>query len=387
MDDQTREKQWAEGSLQRLPTGLLILGGAILALAALAVLRTWLESRVAPPEKQLPLVSVLVPGAQDVIDVVTFAGAINARDEIPISVEGEGGRIAAVLVEVGDLVRLGQTLARLDNSILAPQVGSLEAGLDEARANAEIAEADLKRAQAVSASGALSAQDLERRRSAVISARAKVKVAAAQVAEARARLRRIDIRAPADGLVLTRSAEVGQTATAGSEPLFRMSRGGEIEMRGRVAEQDLTRLVVGQTARVTVTGVAEPFIGRVRLLGAVIDPQTRLGSIRIELQRSPNLRPGAFARGAVEVARAVRPVIPQTAVLADTQGTYVLVVGADSRVARRNVRVGGTRTDGLVIATGLDGREQVVSTAAAFLREGESVRVLKSVGAAAESAS
>ena len=63
-----------------------------------------------------------------------------------------------------------------------------------------------------------------------------------------------------------------------------------------------------------------------RLLGAVIDPQTRLGDIRIALASDPALRPGAFVRGEVIVDRAQRPVLPQTAVLSDAHGTYVFVL-------------------------------------------------------------
>jgi RND family efflux transporter MFP subunit len=200
-----------------------------------------------------------------------------------------------------------------------------------------------------------------------------VKVAAAQLEEARARLRRTEIRAPQAGLVLTRSVEVGQTATGGGEPLFRLGRGGQIEMRGQVAEQDLPRLAPGQPVEVRVTGIEQPFPGKVRLLGAVIDPQTRLGSVRVDLEPHPNLRPGAFARAAVQVGFGQRPILPQSAVLSDADGTYVIIAKADDSVARRTVRVSGSQREGLVIAAGLDGTERVVLTAGPFLRIGEKI--------------
>lgn len=327
------------------------------------------------PAAQAPLVTVVVPGLSDVTDTVTFTGTINARDEMPISLEGDSSRISAVLVEVGDRVRKGQVLARLNPSVIAPQVASLSAALEAARTSAELAAADYRRAQGVAASGALSTEEIERRRSAANNAQANVKVAAAQLAEVRARFGRTEIRAPADGVVLTRSAEVGQTATLGGEPLFRLGRGGEIEMRGLVAEQDLPKLAVDQPAKVRVTGAAQPYDGKVRLLGAVIDAQNRMGSIKIALPADRNLRPGAFARGEVTVGQAKRPVLPQTAVLTDLKGNYVLVVGADSVVKRRDIKVAGTRNAGVVVESGLSGNEQVVATAAAFLREGEKVRI------------
>jgi RND family efflux transporter MFP subunit len=178
-----------------------------------------------------------------------------------------------------------------------------------------------------------------------------------------------------DGEVLTRKAEIGQIASPGAEALFRIASGGELEMRGQVAEQDLPALKMGQSAQVKLVGLAQPFEGRVRLLGAVIDPQTRLGEIRIALSADPALRPGAFARGSVQVGEAERPVLPQTAVLADTKGSFVYLVDEHGQVQRRAVHVGGTLDSGLIIDSGLVGTERVVRTAAGFLREGEKVNV------------
>jgi RND family efflux transporter MFP subunit len=360
-------------SIRRPPNGLLFAAGLLVLLIVVALVRTLGSS--GPPREPSgpPLVTVVQPTLVDVADVVTFTGAIAARDEMPITVEGEGGRVSAVLVEIGDRVRAGQLLARLDTSVLQPQVGSLAASLEEARANAELAQADYRRAAAVASSGALSAQEIERRRSVAIGAEAKVKVAAAQLEEARARLRRTEIRAPQAGLVLTRSVEVGQTASGGGEPLFRLGRGGQVEMRGQVAEQDLPRLAPGQPVEVRVTGIEQPFIGKLRLIGAVIDPQTRLGSVWVDLEPHPNLRPGAFARAAVQVGFGRRPILPQSAVLSDAEGTYVIVAQPDDTVARRPVRVSGSQREGLVIASGLEGSERVVLTAGPFLRLGEKI--------------
>mgnify|MGYP000597032441 CR=1 FL=1 len=351
-------------------------GLVVLAISIWGVYRSVAASAPDEREPSLPLVSIVVPGLQAISDVVSFTGTIRARDELPITVEGEGGRVAAVLVEAGDRVQRGQLLARLTTTVAQPQVESLAAGLEQARADAELAAAEYARARAVADSGALSAQEIERRRSAQLSAAARVKVASAQLNEARARLSRTDIRAPAAGLVLTRAAEVGQTATVGGEPLFRLSRGGEIEMLGSVAEQDLPRLVVGQPASVRITGVETAFVGKVRLLGPVIDPQSRLGSVHISLPSDSRLRPGAFARGEAEVGVAQRALLPQTAIMADGDGTYVLIVDAEDRVQRRAVRVAATRDAGVVVEQGLDGTERVVTTAGAFLRAGEKIAVL-----------
>jgi HlyD family secretion protein len=356
--------------------GLWVLAVAVVAIVALVVARLTqvvTAKDVNANKPAVPTVTVTSVSLSKVPTTVSIIGTIAARYDVPIGVEGDAGRVAAIYVEAGDRVKRGQVLARLNISILQPQVGSLAAALEQSRAEAELAEAEYRRAQAVGASGALSAEETERRRSTAVTAAAKVKVAAAQLAEAQARLDRADVRAPADGTILTRNVELGQTASAGGEALFRLSQGGEIELRGQVAEQDLPLLKLGQLVTVRLTGISQVFPGHVRLLGAVIDPQTRLGTVRISLTPDPNLRPGAFARADVTVSNAERAVLPQTAVLTDDKGSYVLIVDDQNKIQRRAVRVSGIVSNGVTIAEGVSGNEQVVATAGAFLQVGEIV--------------
>lgn len=336
-------------------------------------------------QQAVPLVSVTSPGVTSVTSTVTFTGTIAARYDMPIGIEGDAGRIVGVYVEAGDHVKRGQLLAKIDESVWQPQVNRLAASLEQAKAQAALSAAEYRRAAAVASAGALSAEEIEKRRALSLTDAANVKVAAAMLAESEARFNRTRVIAPADGVVLTRKAEVGQTASPGGEALFRLANGGEIEMRGQVAEQDMAVLTVGQPADVRLVGSAQPFEGHVRLLGAVIDPVTRLGDIRIALKPSPALRPGAFARGSVVVSKAERPILPQTAVLSDIKGPYVYVVGADNRVERRDVQVGGTITAGIIITKGINGDERIVTTAAGFLRQGEKVNVAPSPVAVATS--
>jgi RND family efflux transporter MFP subunit len=361
----------------------VIIGAVVVFVAVLAWRLTHAFGvKEATPKIPVPTVSVTQAGLSSVPTTVSIIGNIAARYDMPIGVEGDAGRVAAIYVEAGDHVKRGQVLARLNVSVLQPQVANLEAALEQARAEADLADAEYRRAQAVGASGALSAEETQRRRSAGVTAAAKVKVAAAQLAEAQARLARAEVRAPADGIILTRNVEVGQTATPGGDALFRLSEGGEIELRGQVAEQDLPLLKVGQAVNVRLTGTSHVYPGQVRLLPAVIDPQTRMGMARVSLTPDPNLRPGAFARAEVTVSNAERSVLPQTAVLNDDKGSYVLIVNEQDKVERRAVRVSGMVPGGVTIAEGISGKDQVVATAGAFLQEGEQVKpVLKALGA------
>jgi RND family efflux transporter MFP subunit len=321
-----------------------------------------------------PLVTVVVPTLGNVTTSVSVTGQIAAQNDIPIGVEGDGGRISEVLVEPGDRVRQGQVLARLNPITAQSQLESAQASLDELRATAAAAQAEWARAER--ARDSFSVEEAERRRTAAVTAQAKVKVAEAQLADARNRWSHTTVVAPSDGIVLTRSAEVGQVAVPGSTALFRLAHKGQIEMRGQVAEQDMPRLRVGQSAQLRLDGVVQSFTGKVWQIGAIIDPLTRQGTVRIAVPAADqNLRPGAFARADIQVGATVGVILPQTAVLNDDQGSYTLIVGADNKVERRAVTLAAAHAEGLLVTGGLSGTERVVAIAGAFLRPGEQVVV------------
>jgi RND family efflux transporter MFP subunit len=364
-----------------------LLGAAAITVAVAVGAAIWMSRASAPKaiapladRTSVPLVSVMTPGVQPVATQVTFTGTIEARHQLPIGNSGDTGRIVAVYVQVGDHVRRGQMLAKLDDSVLAPQVLQLSAALDQARAQAALSAAEYRRGAEIGPSGGLSAQDIEKLHAASIMDAANVKVVAAQASVMRAKLALTRIVAPVDGTVLTRGAEVGQIAGSGGPALFQLEDSGQVEMIGQVAEQDMAGLEVGQSAAVYLVGNAQPFVGRIWLLGAVIDPQTRLGEVRIELRPNPALRPGAFARSMVTLNQAQRPILPETAVMADNAGSYVYVVGHDGVVERRPVHVGSVVPTGVVIAQGLSGHERVIAMDGGFLHSGEKVSIA-SVGA------
>ncbi|MDT7934162.1 MAG: efflux RND transporter periplasmic adaptor subunit [Sphingomonadaceae bacterium] len=320
-----------------------------------------------------PRVTVTVPRVQTVEATVRATGSIAARRTSPIGATGEGGLVLAVLAKEGDFVRRGQTLVRVDHSVQEQQLQQWAASIRQAEADARLAQAELDRAMQLVSRGFISKADIDRRTAARDGADARVAVAKAQLAEGRARLARLDIRAPEDGLILTRAVEPGQVIAGGGQALFTMAQGGAMEMRAAVAEQDLAAVAVGSIADVQPVGAAAPVRGRVWLKDPIIDPSSRQGIARIALPASRELRPGAFARATISGGTAQRPVLPQSSVLSDPKGSYVMVVDAANRVERRPVTVGQVTADGLVIESGLSGTERVVMSAGAFLNQGETV--------------
>lgn len=323
---------------------------------------------------QLPSVTVVVPGRKTVDRTLSATGTLAARREMPVGVAGEGGMITRVLVEPGQWVNSGQVLATVDRSVQTQTAQSLAAQVAVARSDQTLAQAELDRAKQLVDRGFISKADLQRRTATRDAAAARVQVAAASLREANARNGRLDIRAPAAGLVLTRQAEPGQIVSSGSGVLFRMAQGGQIEMRAQLAESDLASLRPGARAEVTPVGSDRTFTGEVWQVSPVIDPQTRQGIARIALRYDPALRPGGFAAATIVGGAAVAPLLPDSALQSDEKGSFVYIIGQDDKVERRNIKIGQVSDAGVTVISGLDGTERVVRSAGGFLAPGQKVK-------------
>jgi RND family efflux transporter MFP subunit len=331
----------------------------------------------AADEGQNPVVTVVSPGTQTVAGEINATGTIAARRELPVGVVGEGGRVVSVPVDAGDWVRAGQVLVVIDRSVQAQQVQSLSASANVARADAKLAQANLDRALQLVERGFVSKADVDRLTATRDAANARVEVAEAQTRELQARNARLNVVAPAAGLVLERNVEPGQTASPASGPLFRIARGGEMELRAQVNEAQLASLAVGTVAKVVPVGSAKEFSGQVWQVSPTIDPQSRQGTARIALSYASELRPGGFANALINSGTLVAPMLPESAVLSDDAGSFVYIVNDEGKAERRSVETGMVTADGMVINSGLDGSEQVVLRAGGFLTEGESITARK----------
>ncbi len=347
----------------------------LLAIAAWAMFgRKKADPAAGTKTEQMPSVTVVVPGRKTVDRTLSATGTLAARREMPVGVAGEGGMITRVLVEPGQWVNAGQVLATVDRSVQTQTAQSLAAQVAVARSDQSIAQAELDRAQQLVDRGFISKADLQRKAATRDAAAARVQVAAASLREANARTGRLDIRAPAAGLVLTRGAEPGQIVSSGSGVLFRMAQGGQIEMRAQLSEADLASLHTGARAQVTPVGSDRTFAGEVWQVSPIIDPQTRQGIARVALRYDPALRPGGFASATIVGGAAVAPLLPDSALQSDEKGSFVYIIDKDDKVARRNIRIGQVSDAGVTVLSGLDGTERVVRSAGGFLAPGQKVK-------------
>ena len=359
---------------------LIIVAVTVLALAALGLVL--MATRGTKPGAgaaaghtagQIPAVTVVVPGRSQVGRTIVASGPLGARRDEPIGIAGQGGRVVRVLVDAGSWVHAGQVLAVVDRSVQTEQAAQLAAQIEAARANAALAQADYDRAVSLQSRGFVSKAEIDAKRAARDAANAQVRVAQAQLGATRAQIGQLNVVAPTDGLILDRNVELGQIVSPGSTALFRLAEGGRMEMQAQLSQQDLMAVHVGMGATVTPVGSDRSFAGTVWQVAPVIDPQSRLGLVRIALPYDPAIRPGGFAQARISGGETTAPLLPQSAVLSDDKGNYVYIINGKNEVERRNIKIGTVNDSGATIVEGLSGNESIVLSAGPFLNPGQKV--------------
>lgn len=288
------------------------------------------------------------------------AGAIRASGTVGYKREPQlaftaPGVIANIAVDAGDIVRRGQPLATLRRT----SVGS---NADEAALASANAERDLQRTQTLFERGFVSQARLDD----------------ARLAAERARASSV-LTAPANGVILRRSAEVSQTVATGAPIFVFGDTASGFVVRAPVASAQAARIQVGDAAIVRIAG-ADAHSARVTRVGAKGNEGTGAFEVEIEVANANNLRSGTVAE--VEIAAsataAVAPaiVVPTLSLLdARADQGIVFVVDAEGVARRRAVRTAGVTQEGVLVVDGLNAGDRVIAAGAAYVRDGESVRI------------
>ncbi|HEU0199515.1 MAG TPA: efflux RND transporter periplasmic adaptor subunit [Burkholderiaceae bacterium] len=338
----------------------------------------------APPAAKPALSVVLTtPQPADWPRTLVANGNVVAWQEAIIGAEISGYRLTEVLVNVGDVVKKGQLLARISSDTVAAELTQSRAAVTEAEAMAGEARANAERARQLRPTGMMSGQQINQYLTAEQTALARVNAAKAKVQADELRLSQTRILAQDDGVISARTATVGSLAQPGQE-LFRLIRGGRLEWRAEVTAAELGKIKPGMTAFVFGTDNAR-VTGKVRMVGPVVDPQTRNAVVYVDLPVSKTgtpLRAGMFARGDFELGNGNALTLPQSAVLLRDGFAYVFKAEAQdgsatqARVTQNKVNVGRRVGDRIEITGGVDADTRVVASGAGFLADGDVVRVV-----------
>lgn len=366
---------------------------AVFSLAFFVSTVTRAATQAAPAANRPALVvNTVRPQKTDIADTLSANGSINAWQEAAIGAEVNGLRIAEVRVDVGASVKRGQVLAVFATETVRADLANVEAALAEARAGlaesqAALAEAQANadRAKAVEPSGALSAQQIaqyltaaQTARARVQSAQARVQSAQAQVQSQQLRLKMTQVLAPDDGIISQRLATVGAVVPTGQE-LFRLVRKGRLEWRAEVTATELARVRPNQPVKV-FPAAGGGINGTVRMVGPVVDAQTRNALVYVDLPAGSTARAGMFARGDFQLGSSSALTVPQQAVVVRDGFAYVYRVAGD-RVSQQKVVLGRRVGDRIEVREGLTADAVLVAAGAGFLNDGDLVQVVPAAAA------
>lgn len=332
---------------------------------------------------------------------IPISGTLVAKELVEINPRISGFAIETILVEIGDKVRAGDVLLKLDRQLLQAEllqaqadVIRAEASLRQAQSQIDVAQASLvqadaalKRNQKLKASGNVATSTIEDSKANSDSARASYQsvvdglvVATSQLTLskikldlAKLNLSYADIETPVDGVIVARSATLGAIASAGNLPLFSIVENGEIELEAEVVETALVDVQPGNMAEITLSGIGEK-TGKVRLISPSVDPESRLGLIRISLARDPAIRTGIFAKGWVITAVRESVLIPFSSILSTQDGSFAMVV-KDNTVEKRAIIAGVLYGNSREVLEGIKEGEQVLIRPGNFYRGGDKVRI------------
>lgn len=362
----------------------VLLGAALTLVAALASFAC--AEPEPPPEPEPRLVRSLVVEPRGEARLRTFSGVARADVESRLSFR-VAGTVEEVRVEVGDRVRRGQLLARLDPIDYELQVEQAEAAVAQTVAGERRAAADYDRVRGLYENNNASKSDLDAARAAAESAKAQREAAEKQLEQARQRVAYTRLGSPAAGAIASVEVEVNESVQAG-HPIMLLSAGGETEVEVAVPEALISRIERGQPVTVTFDALpGRSFPAKVTEVGvaAVGTATTFPVTVRLDgadIEEGGEVRSGMTAEVAFRFAGGEgRILVPPVSVGEDRQGRFVFVVesgtGSEARavVHRRAVEVGELTSDGLEITSGLEPGERIATAGVRRLEEGLEVRI------------
>lgn len=373
---------------------------AVVALAVVAIVGTRLfnenktndQGGVVKPIESIK-VSVVKPTVMQFEDIVTFVGGVEPKEAaIVASKVTSNVTVLDVFVDIGDQVKQGQPLARLDDSLTRRQieearaaVAAAKASISQARSQLQTTEKDYVRYKNLYQEQVISRQQLDQIEGQYEVDKAKLDQSQRQLEQAEAQLRQLqvmmsyhDIVSPVNGVIAERNIDPGDTVGAGTS-CFVVSRQETVKIKGTITESDYPKVRLGQLAHVTIDafpGVS--FEGSVSRLSPTLDASTRTANLEVWIPSKGILKPGMFARVEVVVGKHDGIALPKEAVkqLAGTGEWYCFIVGPDKKAKQIFVKR-GIETGNLVeIIEGVSAEDRVISPVVRALGEGVPVEVV-----------
>lgn len=346
-----------------------------------------------PATEQRGAITTTILALQSEPDQLQFPGKIVLPDNESWHVGVlSTGRIERVYANLGDYVHKGQVLARMHSHDVHDAKATYAMGVAEKgrlQAAAALAQINFDRMQRLFALRAASLEQVEQSRQELVNAKTALENGQIDVMRSKTHLEEnlgipadlpadanpataelIPIIAPASGYVLQKSATPGTTVGPATD-IFVLGNTSHLWMLASVGQEQVTRLKVGQTASITLPGVAgERFSGRITNLGQEFDPTTRRLQVRIDLDRAKDiLRPEMLATAEISVGETHPLVLVAPDAIQQVNGQDVVFVRkASDRFMLRSVRVGDTINGKVTLLDGVHAGEEVVTQGSFLLK-------------------
>ena len=334
------------------------------------------KNAAAAPAKSALTVTIEKPQPVSLPIRLSANGNITAWQEAVIGSESNSLKLTQVMVNVGDVVKAGQVLATFSTDSTQADVAQARANVVDAQASALDAAANAERARTLQTSGALSAQQINQYLTLEKTATAKVEAAQAVLGAQQLKGRQTRVLAPDSGVISARNATVGAVVGSGTE-LFRMIRKGRLEWRAEVTSTEVARIKPGDTAVVTAASGAR-VEGRVRMLAPTVDPVTRTALVYVDVPANTDLKAGMYARGDFALGASEALTLQQQALVLRDGFTYAMRVDANNKVSQVKLQTGRRVGDAVEILQGAGPGDNYVASGAAFLADGDTVKVVAS---------
>nr|CAD6409401.1 efflux RND transporter periplasmic adaptor subunit [Rhizobium sp. Q54] len=373
---------------------------ATFVVAAAPVLSQETGEPAAATGAKLPSIIVTQVAERHLTDRVIATGTIRPVQEVYVQPLVDGLSIRSLEADVGDMVKADQVLATLNEDALVLQKSQLEAnkakaeaGLAQYRAQVIEAQANLDdairqrdRAVKLGKTGTSSVSEVERAtaaaevaearlqaaRQSVAVGEADIKVVESQIADIDLKLARTGVTTPYAGIVSARNAKVGAIASGAGEPLFTVIRDGALELVADLSETDIRKIKPGQKAVVSIAGGAGTLEGEVRLVSPTVDPVSRLGFVRIDIDENSGARAGMYGSAEIIVSETTALALPLSAVTTAREGSFARKV-EDGIVKQVEIEAGIQDGGFVEVASGLKAGDMVVEKAGAFVRDGDRI--------------
>jgi RND family efflux transporter MFP subunit len=366
--------------------GLRVTGVVVILVAAVVVgagvttrrmadarLSEWAESQA------IPVVAVAKPDGRGKRTTIDLPGRLEAYSQAQLYAR-VSGYLKEWKADIGTPVKAGQLLAEIEAPDLDQQIMQAEAGVSSASANAELASQTLVRGQSLVTSGAVSKQDLDKRSADSANQQGLVKSAQANLDRLRVLEKYKRITAPFDGLLTSRTTDVGALISAGSggPPLFVVSDTAKLRAYVNVPQNVVPSVKIGTKAALVVPEYPN------RTFTAIVEASSQSvdiasGTTRMLLvvdNRSGELMTGAFANVRLDLPNPDATMsVPASALIFDQSGLRVATVGADGRVALKQITIARDLGREVEIASGLEPDDRVIESPPDGLAPGDQVRV------------